>query len=184
MATMRAPTEALGCVRCPLWEGRNKVVWGTGKAPAKIMLVGEAPGYYEDQSGSPFVGRAGKHLDKLLDQAGLTRDDVYISNRVKCRPPNNRDPYPTERKECEPWLLLEIEAVRPQVIVFLGRSAASLGFPGALMKDIRGTLRSMSFGDQTVTCLATYHPAAALRQGEVIDRLIVEDLKRAKGLTA
>lgn len=182
MLTYPIPLEAEGCIKCPLSQTRNKVVWGTGHVPGKIMLVGEAPGYYEDQSGSPFVGKAGKHLDGLLAKAGISRDDVYITNRVKCRPPQNRDPMPKEREACFDWLTAEIEVVQPRAVLLLGRTAATMAFPGAVMRDIRGVLRSMTVGGHTAAFMATYHPAAALRQGEIIDRLIIEDLEYVKGL--
>lgn len=182
MGTYHAPAAALSCTKCPLWHTRQNVVWGTGEVPAKIMLVGEAPGASEDSRGIPFIGRAGKHLDTLLQAAGLTRDDVYISNRVKCRPPDNRDPLPREREACLDWLEDEIERVKPEVVLLLGRSAATFAFPGAVMKDIRGTLRAMTVRGHTATYFATYHPAAALRQGAVVDRLIIDDLIRAKAL--
>jgi len=146
------------------------------------MLIGEAPGYYEDQSGSPFVGKAGKHLDNLLIQAGIARSDVYITNRVKCRPPQNRDPMPKEREACFGWLEDEIKVVQPRAVLLLGRTAATLAFPGAVMRDIRGVLRAMSVGGHNAAFMATYHPAAALRQGAIIDRLITEDLEYVKGL--
>ena len=178
---MQQPVEAMGCLRCPLSAGRTKCVWGSGGI-SPIMLVGEAPGYNEDRSGKPFVGRAGKHLDGLLIRAGIDRSQVYISNRVKCRPPGNRDPYPLEREKCLPWLEQEIQYVQPEVVILLGRHAATLAFPGAVMKELQNTVRSMTIGGHTSLYLATYHPAAALRQGSHVDDLIVGDLKRAKEL--
>lgn len=180
--TFPCPSEAAGCTRCPLWKERTNVVWGAGPVPARIMLVGEAPGYYEDKNGRPFVGRAGVKLNELLTRAGLTREEVYISNRVKCRPPGNRDPLPKEREACYPWLEEEIGAVMPEVVVLLGRTAATMAFPGAVMKDIRGAVRVMGSGAHTAIYLATYHPAAALRQGEVLENCIVQDLQKAKAM--
>lgn len=178
--TMHVPVEAMGCARCPLSAGRTNVVWGSGDCPAPIMLVGEAPGYNEDRNGKPFIGRAGKHLDGLLARAGIQRSQVYISNRVKCRPPGNRDPLPAEREKCLPWLEYEIDQVRPEVVILLGRHAATFAFPGAVMKELQGTSRAMTVGSTTSLYIATYHPAAALRQGSHVDDLIVGDLIRAK----
>jgi uracil-DNA glycosylase family 4 len=185
MATFPAPVEAQGCLACPLSTGRTNVVWGFGQVGAKIMLIGEAPGYNEDRQGKPFVGQAGKHLDKLLAQAGISRDHVYITNRVKCRPPQNREPVPKEREECLKWLTQEVNAIKPEVVVLLGRTAASLVFPGnQKMSEMLGKLRAMSIGEHNFLALATYHPAAALRQGELVSSLIVQDLSRALELAS
>ena len=173
---MQAPLEALGCTRCQLWVCRTNVVWGVGPGgPCPIVLVGEAPGYNEDNSGKPFVGASGRLLNRLLSEAGIQRSDVYITNRVKCRPPQNRDPLPLERQACKPWLDYELQEALPRVVVLLGRHAATVAFPGAVMHEIRQTVRVMPVGDQASMFVATYHPAAALRDPS-LEPVIVEDL--------
>ena len=112
-----------GCTRCALAQGRTQVVFGSGSPTADLMFVGEAPGFHEDKQGIPFVGQAGKLLDKLLAGIGLLRKDVYIANTVKCRPPGNRDPQPDEKQACEPFLFRQIELIRPKVIATLGNHA-------------------------------------------------------------
>ena len=116
-------TEASSCTRCALCQSRTQVVFGNGHPDADLMFVGEAPGFHEDQQGIPFVGQAGKLLDKLLAGIGLTRADVYVANTLKCRPPGNRDPLPEEKHQCEPWLFKQIELIRPKVIATLGNHA-------------------------------------------------------------
>jgi DNA polymerase len=116
-------TEASSCTRCALSQSRTQVVFGNGHPNADLMFVGEAPGFHEDQQGIPFVGQAGKLLDKLLAGVGLTRADVYVVNTLKCRPPGNRDPLPEEKHQCEPWLFKQIELIKPKVIATLGNHA-------------------------------------------------------------
>jgi len=122
--------EASGCVRCPLHQGRTKVVFGSGNANADLMFVGEAPGQQEDLQGLPFVGRAGKLLDQLLEEVGLQRSDVFITNVLLCRPPGNRDPQPDEIDTCKPYLHRKIELIEPKVICTLGNFATKLGGAG------------------------------------------------------
>src|SRR6185436_6317223 len=123
-AALRAHAEdTAGCTRCVLSQGRTQVVFGSGSPDADLMLVGEAPGFHEDQQGIPFVGQAGKLLDKLLGGIGLSRSDVYVANTLKCRPPGNRDPMPEEKHECEPWLFRQIELIKPKVVATLGNHA-------------------------------------------------------------
>jgi uracil-DNA glycosylase len=112
------------CTRCRLAEGRTQVVFGSGNPDAELMFVGEAPGFHEDQQGIPFVGQAGKLLEKLLAGIGLERTDVYIANVIKCRPPQNRNPEPDEVEQCEPFLFRQIATIKPKVIVALGKFAA------------------------------------------------------------
>ena len=179
-------TEAASCTACPLAATRNRVVWGENTAsPVPILLVGEAPGRYEDKDGRPFVGQAGKLLNSLLERAGITRDDVAISNRCKCRPPDNRDPTPQERDACLPWLEEEVQTTQPAVIVLLGLSAATWAHPMGKpkMAELRGKLKMLTVGGHQAISIVTYHPAAALRQGEVVERLIVADLRKAKEMT-
>ena len=176
-------TEAASCTACPLAATRNRVVWGENTArPVPILLVGEAPGRYEDKDGRPFVGQAGKLLTSLLERAGLDRSMVGITNRVRCRPPENRDPTPQEREACRPWLEEEVSTARPAVIVLLGISAATWAHPMGKpkMAELRGKLKMLTVGEHRAISIVTYHPAAALRQGEVVERLIVADLVKAR----
>lgn len=179
-------TEAATCTNCDLAAHRNRVVWGENTDHSvPILLVGEAPGRYEDKEGRPFVGQAGKLLTSLLERAGLDRSMVGISNRAKCRPPDNRDPTPQERDACLPWLEEEVGTAQPVVIVLLGLSAATWAHPMGKpkMAELRGKLRMLTVGGHTSISIVTYHPAAALRQGEVVERLIVADLGKAKEMS-
>jgi len=152
--------EAGKCRRCRLAERRNKAVFGDGSSRARVMFIGEGPGAEEDRTGIPFVGRAGKLLDRMLDAIGLARSDVYIANIVKCRPPGNRDPQPDEVAACRPFLNAQIETVSPQLIVCLGRpSAHSMLGERRDLSALRGTLHKV--GD--IETLVTYHPAFLLR---------------------
>jgi DNA polymerase len=152
--------EAAGCTLCRLSQGRKSVVFGTGNANADLMFVGEGPGAEEDRQGLPFVGPAGELLDKIIAAIGMRREDVYIANVVKCRPPKNRDPESDEAQACRHYLDGQIEAVRPKVIVALGRVAAHnlLSASGPL-----GRLRGQWFSVQGIPTRVTYHPAALLR---------------------
>ena len=152
--------EAMGCERCELHQGRNTVVFGAGSGNADLMFVGEAPGADEDQQGVPFIGRAGQLLTKIIEAMELTRDDVYIANVIKCRPPGNRNPKPIEIESCEPFLLRQIELIKPKVICALGTFAAqTLLGTNQSISSLRG-----SFHDYHGSKLmATYHPAYLLR---------------------
>lgn len=145
---------------------------GEGDYRAKIMLIGEAPGYHEDQRGRPFVGPAGKILDVLLKSIGLNREDVYITNMVKCRPPSNRDPLPGEIQACRKYLDKQMEIVKPKVVITLGRHSLSKFFPGETMRTARAKPRTI---DGTIY-IPMYHPAAALHQ-QALRRTIEEDFK-------
>lgn len=152
--------EAEGCDRCRLWQGRNRVVFGTGDSNADLMFVGEGPGAEEDRQGLPFVGAAGDLLTKIIEAIGLRRQDVYIANVVKCRPPGNRDPLPDEASACRSYLDRQIDLVRPRVIVALGRVAAQ----ALLGNDLPlGRMRGRWFTVRGVPAMVTYHPAALLR---------------------
>lgn len=155
--------QALACRRCRLAEGRTSVVFGSGDPRARLMVVGEGPGSEEDRRGLPFVGPAGELLTKILGAIGLSRDEVYIANVVKCRPPGNRDPAPDEVAACRGFLEAQIDFVRPQVLVLLGRTAAQtvLGVDGSLAK-----LRGQWYSVRGVPARVTYHPAALLRNAE------------------
>jgi len=155
---------ALACTRCGLAEGRTQVVFSDGATSARLMVVGEAPGANEDETGTPFVGAAGKFLDLLLASVDLSRrDSVYICNVIKCRPPGNRNPEPGEIAACAPFLLKQIELVRPEAILAVGSFAAQLltGQEKAALGRLRGEVRSY----QGVPLVVTYHPAALLRNG-------------------
>ncbi|MCF7805166.1 MAG: uracil-DNA glycosylase [Candidatus Marinimicrobia bacterium] len=148
------------CKRCPLGESRTKFVFGTGDRNADLMFIGEAPGYYEDQQGEPFVGKAGKLLDKILAAIDLKRENVFIGNVLKCRPPENRDPKAEEIEECEPYLVEQIRLVEPRVIIALGKVAGNtLLRKSSSLRDLRGKTWDYHGTDLIVT----YHPAALLR---------------------
>lgn len=161
LAGLRA--DALVCTKCPLASTRTQVVFGTGRPDADLMFVGEGPGADEDRTGEPFVGRAGKLLTTLIEGIGLTRDDVYIANVVKCRPPGNRDPQPEEIAACRPYLDRQLELIEPKVVVTLGNFATKL-----LLDTKVGItkLRGQQFpfrGDATL--IPALHPSAVLRNG-------------------
>ena len=149
------------CTKCELHRSRKQAVPGEGPTHAEIMLIGEGPGFHENEQGRPFVGAAGKFLDQLLEQAGVTRADVWITNVVKCRPPGNRDPLPDEIEICTSnYLQHQISIVNPSIIVTLGRFSMGLFFKGAKITQIHGQMRKVE--DRFV--IAMYHPAAALHQ--------------------
>jgi len=152
--------EALGCTKCGLCDSRTHVVFGEGSETAELMFVGEAPGRDEDAQGRPFVGRSGQLLTKMIEGMGLKREDVFIANVLKCRPPDNRDPAAEEVEQCRPYLLRQIDHIQPKVICALGRHAlrALTGYNGAISK-VRG--RPMNFQDRIV--IPTFHPAYLLR---------------------
>lgn len=146
------------CSQCRLSEGRTQAVPGTGSRTADIMFIGEGPGYYEDQQGVPFIGQAGKVLNYLLGSIGLKREDVFITNMVKCRPPDNRDPQADELSSCSTYLDKQIELISPKVIVTLGRFSFSKFFPGEAISKARGKPRKW----RDTIVYPMYHPAAAL----------------------
>jgi DNA polymerase len=152
--------EALVCTRCDLCSTRTRVVWGSGTPRTGIMVVGEAPGYHEDQQGEAFVGRAGQLLTRILEAIGFSRDEVFITNVLKCRPPGNADPQPHQVAQCEPFLMRQIELIDPLVILALGRHAArTLLRDDGSMSSLRGRIHRY----EGVPLIATYHPAALLR---------------------
>ena len=152
-----------GCTRCRLAEGRTQVVFGSGDPNADLMFVGEAPGFHEDRQGVPFVGQAGKLLDRLLEGIGLSRSEVYVSNVLKCRPPGNRDPQADEIEACEPHLFRQIELIEPKVVATLGNFATKLlsGRPLGITR-VHGQEQEVSLGGRRVLLYPIYHPAAAL----------------------
>ena len=152
--------EAMGCERCELHQGRNTVVFGTGDENADLMFVGEAPGADEDMQGVPFVGRAGQLLTRIIEAMDLKREDVYIANVIKCRPPGNRNPKPIEIETCEPFLLKQIELIKPKVICALGTFAAqTLLRTNQNISSLRGRFHDY----HSCKLMATYHPAYLLR---------------------
>jgi len=148
------------CMKCPLGATRNNFVFGVGNPHADVVLIGEAPGAEEDAQGKPFVGRAGQLLNKILEAVGMTREEVYICNIIKCRPPENRDPLPSEMETCVPYLWKQLELIKPKIILCLGRVSAQM-----LLKTNDGLnkLRGKVFDYQGSKVLITYHPAALLR---------------------
>jgi DNA polymerase len=167
------------CTRCKLHRlGRRQVVFGVGNPSADLMFVGEAPGADEDVQGIPFVGRAGQLLTKIIEAIGLSRDDVYIANVIKCRPPENRNPEPDEVETCEPFLFRQIDLVQPKVIVALGTFAAK-----ALLKtqDSISRLRGREFDYRGATLIPTFHPAFLLRSPDR-KRDVWEDMKKVRAL--
>ena len=162
--------EVQGCQKCRLFQGTTNAVPGSGSAEAQIMFVGEAPGFHEDQQGLPFVGRAGKLLDQLLSQIGLTRGEVFVANVIKHRPPENRDPFPDEVKACKPYLDRQLEIIDPQVIVSLGRFGLNYFFPDGKISQDHGVPRFLGLR----LIFPVYHPAAALRNPEVMKSLRVD----------
>ena len=167
------------CTRCELYKTRTQSVPGEGPADARVMLIGEAPGWNEDQQGRPFVGAAGKFLEELLGAAGLSRGDVFITNVVKSRPPGNRDPLPDEIAACVPWLERQIEVIDPDVIVTLGRFSMARWFPGERISKIHG--QSKRVGRRLIVPM--YHPAAALHQ-QALRQTIVEDFGKLPKILA
>jgi len=162
------------CTRCELHRSRTEAVPGEGPTQPEIMFIGEGPGASEDKQGRPFVGASGKFLERLLEQAGLTRTEVFITNVVKCRPPGNRDPLPDEIEICTSnYLQHQIEIVNPSIIVTLGRHSMGLFFKGAKITQIHGQMRQV--GDRFV--IAMFHPAAALHQ-QSLKSTIMEDFAR------
>ena len=170
--------EICTCTRCPLGATRNQFVFGSGDPNAGIMFVGEAPGADEDQSGLPFVGAAGQLLTKIIEAMGLSREEVYICNILKCRPPGNRDPQPEEIAQCEPYLKRQIDLVQPRVLCTLGRFAAQT----LLRSDLTmGRLRQSEHRYEGIPLVATYHPAALLRNPQW-KRPTWEDIKKVRRL--
>jgi uracil-DNA glycosylase family 4 len=152
-----------GCTRCRLAEGRTQVVFGAGNPRADLMFVGEAPGFHEDKQGLPFVGQAGKLLEKLLLQIGMSRADVYIANVLKCRPPGNRDPQPDEIEACEAHLFRQIALIEPTVVATLGNFATKLLSGRQLgITKVHGQEQQTTIGGREVLLYPLYHPAAAL----------------------
>jgi uracil-DNA glycosylase len=176
-ASARSPlttyaAEIAACTRCRLAQGRTQVVFGSGSPTADLLFVGEAPGFHEDKQGVPFVGQAGRLLEELLTEIGLARQDVYIANVLKCRPPGNRDPQPDEIEACEPHLFRQIELIEPVVIATLGNFATKLlsGRPIGITR-VHGQEQQVTVGGRRVLLYPLYHPAAALYTPRMLDVL-------------
>jgi DNA polymerase len=174
--------EVQACTKCPLHETRTKAVFGAGDADADVMFVGEAPGAEEDRQGLPFVGRAGQLLNQLLGEIGLSREDVFIANVLKSRPPGNRDPQPGEIEACKPYLFEQVRLIEPRVVCTLGNFATKLlsGNPAGISR-VRGTPQVRELGGRAVFLLPLFHPAAGLRTPAVRETLR-EDFQLLPGL--
>ena len=176
LAQLRASLQI--CQRCQLAKGRTQVVFGTGNPEASIMFVGEAPGFYEDREGVPFVGAAGKLLTELLQSIGLERSDIYIANVIKCRPPNNRDPLPEEIDTCKPFLVQQIELIRPKLVCTLGNFATQT----LLERKVGITrVRGQAIHMKHFVVFPLLHPAAALHQSNLRVPL-KEDFQKLKAI--
>ena len=167
------------CKNCELARHRTKVVPGEGPEDAKLLFIGEAPGWNEDQTGRPFVGSAGQYLDQLIGMIGYKRSQVFIANVIKCRPPENRDPMPGEIMACGKWLERQLDLIKPRVIVTLGRFSMAKYFPGETISKVHG--RSKRIGG--IIYFAMYHPAAALHQGN-LRRVIEADILKLPAVLA
>lgn len=159
----KVAAEVAACENCPLHQGRTNTVPGEGRPDAEIMFIGEGPGFHEDKQGRPFVGASGNFLEDMLRGIGLKREDVFIANVVKCRPPGNRDPQPDEIEACRDYLDRQIELIDPKVIVTLGRFSMARYFPNARISRIHGQPKKV--GNRLV--VPFFHPAAALHQGSL-----------------
>jgi uracil-DNA glycosylase family 4 len=168
-----------GCQNCILSQGRTRAVPGEGPEDAEIMFIGEGPGFHEDRQGRPFVGAAGNYLNELLEKIGLNREQVYITNVVKCRPPGNRDPQPEEIEACRSYLDTQIEEIRPRLIITLGRFSMQRYFPGASISRIHGQPKRVG----NVIYYPMFHPAAALHQPRWRS-LVEEDMLKIPDLLA
>lgn len=171
-----------GCLVCPLGPGRMKFVYGEGDSRARLLFVGEGPGRDEDLQGRPFVGKAGELLDKMIGALGLKREDTYIANVVKCRPPDNRTPTPEEARACLGYLRRQIELIQPAVIVTLGATPLRefVGVSEGITR-VRGQWQRVQVGDRQIPVMPTFHPAYVLRQyTQEVRRAVWEDLRAAK----
>ncbi len=159
------------CQKCPLYKTATNPVPGDGNPDTELVFIGEASGFYEDQQGLPFVGNSGKLLDKLLTDIKLRRDQVFICNILKHRPPNNRDPLPNEIRVCAPFLKAQLQVIQPKVIVTLGRFALNYFFPDAMISRIHGQIQEIDWQGIKLTIIPVYHPSAALRSTDNLKAL-------------
>ncbi len=164
----------------PLRKGATQLVFGEGNPEARIYFLGEAPGYWEDQKGRPFVGQAGKLLDKALEEIGISRSDVYISNVVRFRPPGNRDPYPEELEAFAPYVDQEIEIIDPKVIVTLGRFSMGKFLPDVKISKVHGKVFEIDWQGKKRIVMPMFHPAAALRRVEIMKQFYLDFEKLKK----
>lgn len=173
--------DIIGKNICPeLAAQAHNLVMGDGNLNAEIVFIGEAPGKNEDEQGLPFVGAAGKFLNEMLAQAGMERSDVYITNIVKYRPPNNRDPLPEEKQAFWPYLTRQLEVIAPKVVVTLGRHSMEYFLPEAKISQVHGEAKRVVFGDKKLVIVPLYHPAAALYNGGMRGTLIDDFLRVPK----
>ena len=171
--------EVSVCQKCPLAQTRLKAVPGEGPPNAPVLFIGEGPGFHEDKQGRPFVGPSGQFLQELIEVAGLTRTDVFITNIVKCRPPGNRDPLPSEIAACSDYLDRQLASIKPRVIVTLGRHSMARFLPGTTISKIHGVHRVVDGW----TIFPMYHPAAALHQ-RALRQTLLDDMKKLPGILA
>ncbi len=171
--------EVAVCRRCPLAQGRTRAVPGEGPENAAIVFIGEGPGFHEDQQGRPFVGAAGQFLDELLQSIGLKREEVYITNVVKCRPPGNRDPQPDEIEACQSYLDRQIALIKPKVVVTLGRYSMARAFRNDKISAVHGRPRKID----GIVYVPMFHPAAALHQPS-LRSTVEEDFAKLPGILA
>ena len=159
------------CQKCELYKTALNAVPGAGNPNAKIVFIGEAPGANEDKQGLPFVGNSGKLLDKLLNGIELRREDVYIANILKHRPPDNRDPLPSEIKVCTPYLKAQLQVLEPKIIITLGRYALNYFLPDVMISKVRGQISQITWQGLPLTLIPVYHPSAGLRNGSMLSAL-------------
>lgn len=171
-------SEMACCTRCELATGRTQVVHGIGSASASVMFVGEAPGEKEDLAGEPFVGNAGRLLDRLLEDTGISRKAVFITNIVACRPPRNRTPRVKEVRAHAPWIEEQLRLVKPKLVVTLGRIALTYFVPKAKVSELRGVPQRITHGDRALVVLPTFHPSAVLRDYRVLYPRVAEDFRK------
>lgn len=168
------------CQLCELSKGRINAVPGDGNPNAKLMVIGEAPGKYEDLQGKPFVGMSGRFLNKYLEAAGISRQEAFVTNAVKCRPPSNRKPTEVEIETCRPYLIAQIEAIKPQLLLALGTSACNaLGIKYTHLSEVKGKLIDIDLGGLKVKCFVTFHPSFPMRFPSKRETFL-EDLKQVK----
>lgn len=165
------------CKRCPLYRSATNPVPGAGNPNSQIVFIGEAPGFHEDQQGLPFVGASGKLLDKLLLSIGMDRRQVFIANILKHRPPDNRDPLPSEITACTPYLVAQLQVIQPKIIITLGRFAMNFFFPDQFISKVHGQVMPLLWHDLILSVIPVYHPSAALRNGAMNQALAADFIK-------
>ncbi len=172
------------CTLCGLSSGRKNAVPGEGPSVSKLFVIGEAPGRFEDEAGRPFVGISGKFLTKTLEEAGIKRESIFITNVVKCRPPENRKPLDSEISACHAYLIGQLEAIKPRLVLALGASACSgIGLDFKRLSDVRGKIQEFSVGNMAFKLLVTFHPSFARRSRKGRE-IFLQDIKQAARLLA